>query len=750
MGQLSGNSSWILGLLTAAQFGPVVLAFVGGRLAHRHRSSLLLLIFLAVQIVAAVALFFLWWNGTASLGWVFALAFLAGAATGLEFPVKLRYGDKLVPDVLHSNVAALTAVATYFGMLVGAAGVAWVLIPALPTSWVGAAFLVTAGLLVLGALVNLRIGPSELSGASEQAADETSERVPRFGEMWQKVRMLWLLVFLVMGMGWTTNLTLPLLAGGDSRALGVLTAAAAVGQLVGAVLAVLRMEPGKRTTARSATLLGVFGLLSVLSWSLPVRALALVGMGAASMSFLISASLTMKERAGVNQRPQSYGVLVLALYLVASKGGPWFSGPLLGWIGERLGPTMPWLLGELTVVVLGVTAGLGPRTAGSLARDIAARGARFVRWAATAVIGLLHLDRQSGAPAVLAGWLSVVVVGSGIAVVGGWTAPAPVVAGAATTVGILIAVLRSGAAAPADRPAPVEVLRKEFSAPPRTRSWRLRALARLAEVSSHRRTPSGGASRTVAVRSGAIGIVAVIGVPAAGLLAVSLVGHAGIVLGGVGAAVLALVALRGSVTRARSLPQRGLQWAARAGIVTGLIVVGMLARAAAGAAVEQVITVRPDVPLAVQEVSEWSGASWWQIFADLVVSAPVPTAASVVGDVASLPVLVVAAAVVVLGVVVAQRAARAEPARNQDAEHDPRTPATSSARLTPNTEAFGRRTIRFGSCCGFRGVASLPERPLAELSPLRRRQAGLLDRSRSAGNRRGRAGVRTRAAARWR
>jgi hypothetical protein len=408
-------------------------------------------------------------------------------------------------------------------------------------------------------------------------------------------------------------------------------------------------------------------------------------------------------------------VRVLGLYAVASKGGPWLSGPLLGWVGERLGASAPALLGALTVIALGVTAGVAPRMVNTLA---VTRVVRFVRWVVRALIGLLHLDRLSGA---LAGWLTAVAVamGSGIAVAGGWTAGA-LVAVAATTVGILIAVLRTAAATPAviesgrwlvhrargqpvarllmavwvwaggpggraamwlaggtaaastigaaeelfglravvallsagspstgfagpqpghplitaavlaavavvvllptvrhhmrvrrwggwtparmrgairaalgrrpgafsslkespngeERELLIEVLREELSPPPRTRSGTLRVLTRLAQVASDRRISSAGAGRAIAAWAGAVAVVAVIGVPAAGLLVGSLAGRVGIVVGGIGAAVLGLLMLRRSVTKARSPPPRGLQVAARAGLVTGLVVVGMFA-----------------------------------------------------------------------------------------------------------------------------------------------------------------------------
>ena len=122
--ELSGGSGVALGLVTALQFGPILLfALYGGMLADRYDKRLLLLITQASLGLLALTLGILDGTGVVVLWHVYVLAGALGIASALDIPIRQAFVSELVgPDA----AAVLTPVRVQDRVLVvRAADPAW-------------------------------------------------------------------------------------------------------------------------------------------------------------------------------------------------------------------------------------------------------------------------------------------------------------------------------------------------------------------------------------------------------------------------------------------------------------------------------------------------------------------------------------------------------------------------------------------------------------------------------------------------
>ena len=109
--ELTDNSAYALGLVTALQFTPILLlTLYGGKLADRHDKRRLLIVGQRrASVVLALGLGVLVATGAVTLTWVFIFAAAMGATTAIETPVRQAFVSELVPRELLPNALSLSA-----------------------------------------------------------------------------------------------------------------------------------------------------------------------------------------------------------------------------------------------------------------------------------------------------------------------------------------------------------------------------------------------------------------------------------------------------------------------------------------------------------------------------------------------------------------------------------------------------------------------------------------------------------------
>ena len=120
--QLSHNSGTALGLITALQFGPVlVLGMAGGVVADRYDKRRILQFTQALMGALALALGLLVATDLIALWQVFVLAGALGAVAAIDAPVRQAFVSEMVGPDLLSNAVGLNSTIFNGARLVGPA-----------------------------------------------------------------------------------------------------------------------------------------------------------------------------------------------------------------------------------------------------------------------------------------------------------------------------------------------------------------------------------------------------------------------------------------------------------------------------------------------------------------------------------------------------------------------------------------------------------------------------------------------------
>lgn len=331
---LSHNSPTALGIVTALQFGPVLLlTLYGGKLADRYDKRHLLIAANVVFSVLALGLGVLVATGSVNLHWVFAFAVLIGTANAIETPVRQAFVSELVGRELLPNALSLSSATFNTARVLGPA-VAGFVIGALGT---GPVFLLNAITYLAPMVSLLRMRPGELHRGPVIQTD--ARIIDGLRYVWRRNDLLvpMALICLVGLAGFNFQLTLPALAkivfAVPATQFGLLTASLALGALAGAMA-----STGRRVRPSAYLVIGAAGVFGALE--------TIVGFGP---TFWTTAALLMPTgffmiffAQACNQRVQlgveaAFRGRVMALYVLVFLGATPVGALVVGWLSERFG-----------------------------------------------------------------------------------------------------------------------------------------------------------------------------------------------------------------------------------------------------------------------------------------------------------------------------------------------------------------------------------------------------------------------------
>ena len=359
--QLSGDSGLALGLVSALQFGPVlVFGMYGGVLADRFPKRRTLTVTQVLMGVLALVLGLLVLTGGVALWHVFVLAGALGAVSAIDAPVRQSFVPEMVGPELLVNAVSLNSSTFNGARLIGPA-LAGLLIAATGGNTAPAFFINAASFaFTIVALAVMRV--DELHPAPPAGRGPGQLRAG-LAYAWSRPDLVLAmgLALLVGAFGLNSQITFALMAreefGLGAEAFGLLGTFFAVGSLTGALISARRSRrPRERFLALAVVVFGLMGIAAGLMPSYAWFAAALVPYGMAAMVFIVANNSFVQL--GVD--PQMRG-RVMALYFTCLTGGIPVGSLVLGSIAEHLGA--PWALicsGSLLVVTgLGVALWLG-------------------------------------------------------------------------------------------------------------------------------------------------------------------------------------------------------------------------------------------------------------------------------------------------------------------------------------------------------------------------------------------------------
>ena len=349
------GSGTAVGGLTALQFLPLLVAApFGGVVADRVDKRRMLFVTQSLAAANAATLGFLVLTETVELWMVYALAFTLGMVGSFDNPARQSFVIEMVGRDRVVNAVALNSVTINAARILG---------PAL-----GGLLIVTVGIamcFLLNALsyVALLTALALMNTAELQRSTPQGRKRGQLREGLQYVagepllRTLLVMMAVTGAFAYEFEVSLPLLAKftfeGDADTFGLMFTAMGVGAVIGGLHTA---SVTGRTAVAAARMAAVFGLaiaavaVAPALWAAMV-ALVVVGAAGTSLLAFTNSQLQMHARGEMRGR-------VLALRAMAFLGTRPLGAPVIGWIGEHVGPRYAVATGALAALLV---AGWGYR-----------------------------------------------------------------------------------------------------------------------------------------------------------------------------------------------------------------------------------------------------------------------------------------------------------------------------------------------------------------------------------------------------
>ena len=348
--ELTGSGT-LVGVTAALQFAPILVAGPwGGLVADRVNKRRLLVGTQAVAGVLAVSMAVLVGTGSIRLWMVLVLAFALGCVNAIDNPARQSFVVEMVGEDVLVNALTLHSIVVNAARAIGPA-VAGVLIAhvGMAASFAANAASYLAAIVALALMRSQDLRPAPAASRAR-------------GQLREGLRYVWrtpalrgpLLLVAVVGMlAYEFEVSLSLHArftfGGDAQTYGWMNSAMGVGAVAGGLLTAGRRAPSATTLLWSACVFGMLILLVAVAPTLPLALVALVATGAASIMFIATAKTLLQLRATPEMRGR-----VMALWAVALLGTTPIGGPLIGWVGEHVGPRFGLAVGATATILAGI------------------------------------------------------------------------------------------------------------------------------------------------------------------------------------------------------------------------------------------------------------------------------------------------------------------------------------------------------------------------------------------------------------
>jgi len=342
------HSGVALGLLTACQFGPVLLLGAwAGAVADRADKRKLLMIVQALAMLQSFALGVVVLSGWASVPAIFALAAVQGVLTAFDNPARRAFVVEMVPRDDLSNAVSLNSAVMTGSRVVGPAA-AGALVIKFGFGW---PFIIDAFTYIAVLLSLKAMRPAELfrSAPMVKAKGQVREGLRYIRS--KKELLVPLVMMAVIGtFAFNFSVTVPLLVNGpldgDTTTFTLLFSVLSLGSLIGALLTARRTEVTSTQLVVSAEAFGVAMLMLSAAPSLRAAFPVAILLGLASIAFMTSSTAIVQVLAGPEYRGR-----VLAIQGMVFLGSTPIGGPLVGWVSDVGGPRAGMALGGVACLV---------------------------------------------------------------------------------------------------------------------------------------------------------------------------------------------------------------------------------------------------------------------------------------------------------------------------------------------------------------------------------------------------------------
>jgi MFS family permease len=336
------GSGTAAGLLTACQFGPVLLFGAwAGLIADRSDKRKLLLVVQAIAMCQSFVLAAVAFLPSPPLWPFYAIAIVGGFLTAFDSPTRRSFVGELVPEDHLQNAVSLNSILMTGARVVGPS-VAGVLIVTTGYGWCflvdGVSYLAVMWSLLRIDTSQVRAAPVAPRGKGQVRAGLRYARdIP---ELWISLTMMTVLGALAYNFSVIFPLFITESLSSTKLVFTVFFSVVSVGSVLGGLLAARRSWIGLRDVSRAAVAFGVSMLLMALSPNLAVAFPLGLAIGLTSLLFVTTSAAMVQMRTEPSMRGR-----VLALQSTVLVGSTPIGGPLVGLICDVFGPRYGILLG---------------------------------------------------------------------------------------------------------------------------------------------------------------------------------------------------------------------------------------------------------------------------------------------------------------------------------------------------------------------------------------------------------------------
>ncbi|MDE2026044.1 MAG: MFS transporter [Patescibacteria group bacterium] len=342
------NSGTMLGLITALQFLPILLfGPFGGVIADRFPKQKILYVTQFCAGFLALILGILVGTNVVQLWMVGVLAFCLGLVNMVDNPTRNTFISEMVgKDHLH-NAITLNAWEINLTRVIGPS-LAGILAA---TVGLTACFLLNSASYVAVLIVLYLMNTKKLLPApiAEKKSGQLREGFAYVASS-PLLRNTLIMLAIVGTLTYEFPVILPLVAQFTFHNLAAgyaaLTVAMGFGAVLGGLFTANRKQNSSKMLVAASVFFGVSMFAVALSPTLPFAIFAMVFVGVASINFNSIGNVTLQ----LESLPQMRG-RVMSLWTVAFLGSTPIGGPLIGWIGEHIGPRFGLGVGGLAAFV---------------------------------------------------------------------------------------------------------------------------------------------------------------------------------------------------------------------------------------------------------------------------------------------------------------------------------------------------------------------------------------------------------------
>jgi MFS family permease len=363
------NSGLAVGLLTACQFGPILLLSAwAGAIADRSNKRNLLFVTQTGEMLQSITLAVLAFLPHPPLAGLFAVAAVGGVLLAFDNPLRRSFVTEMVPADERPNAVALYSAIVNTSRVFGPA-LAGLLVVTLGYGW---AFALDAAsyLTVLYALWRMR--PAELLRVPvpDRAKGQVRAGI-RYVRETPRLRISFVMLAIVGTLGYNLGVVLPLLVerglGGGDAAFTFVYAMFSAGALVSALVVAGRHLVRIRHVIIGALGFGVAMLLLSIVPSVGFAVPAAFLVGLTSILYMTATTAIVQVEAD----PRMHG-RILALQTVLMVGTAPIGGPILGWLADVWGPRSTVVIGGVASILAGVYGLVAVRRARDAAASVSA------------------------------------------------------------------------------------------------------------------------------------------------------------------------------------------------------------------------------------------------------------------------------------------------------------------------------------------------------------------------------------------